>query len=85
MHVEELVNYFNYSYSQTASGDADSFRVQAAVARSPWNAERNLLRISLKGKDVASLDLARGARGEDPSGERAEFLRLVQLSSQLRH
>lgn len=53
VRVEELLNYFDYNYAQPTDGEAKTFQVQATVVRSPWNAERDLLRISLKARDVA--------------------------------
>jgi Ca-activated chloride channel family protein len=57
VRVEELVNYFAYDYAQPAAGDPHPFRVQADLVASPWQDGRWLLRIGLKGKDVAKATL----------------------------
>lgn len=49
--VEEMINYFPYDYAQP-SGEAP-FAVHTELARAPWNAEHLLLRVALKGKDLA--------------------------------
>lgn len=51
VRIEELVNYFRYDYPQPA-GDVP-FSVTTEVAGCPWNAEHRLLRVGLKGREVA--------------------------------
>jgi len=46
--VEEMINYFDYQYPVPDSLDVP-FSVTTEVARSPWNADRHLLQIGLKG------------------------------------
>jgi Ca-activated chloride channel family protein len=50
IRTEELINYFRYNYSQP-TGD-DPFSVNLEVSRAPWNPERELVRIGLKGREV---------------------------------
>ncbi|MCZ4318565.1 von Willebrand factor type A domain-containing protein [Aequorivita viscosa] len=49
--IEEMVNYFAYSYPQP-KGD-DPFSITADVVNSPWNEDAKLVRIGLKGKDIS--------------------------------
>ena len=51
VRIEELVNYFNYDYEQP-NGDAP-FSVNLEVATCPWQPAHRLLRVGLKGKDMA--------------------------------
>ena len=51
VRIEELVNYFSYSYPQPEAGAP--FSVNAEVAGCPWNAEHRLLKIGLKGREIA--------------------------------
>jgi Ca-activated chloride channel family protein len=46
VRVEELVNYFSYSYPQAVSGHP--FSVSTEVAKAPWNPEHLLLRVGVK-------------------------------------
>ncbi|QQX85413.1 VWA domain-containing protein [Cupriavidus necator] len=52
VRVEELLNYFPYDYAQPADGRP--FAVHAALAPAPWHPANVLLRIGIKGKDMAS-------------------------------
>ncbi len=63
VRIEELVNYFNYDYappgaeisnlkSQIPNQDIP-FAVHMEVAGCPWNAEHRLVRVGLKGKEIA--------------------------------
>ena len=49
---EELINYFRYDYAMPQSRSAP-FSVTTDVAVSPWNAQTRLLRIGLRGYDLA--------------------------------
>jgi len=51
VRIEELVNYFDYDYAGP-EGDVP-FAVHADVAACPWNEEHRLVRVGLKGKEVA--------------------------------
>jgi len=52
VRVEELINYFTYDYPQP--NDDKPFSVQADVAGCPWEASHRLVRIGLKGKEIAA-------------------------------
>ncbi|WP_350431437.1 VWA domain-containing protein [Shewanella sp. H8] len=52
VRVEELVNYFSYNYP-TPTNSEQPFSVNTELAPSPYNADTQLLRIGLKGFDVA--------------------------------
>jgi Ca-activated chloride channel family protein len=51
VRVEEMINYFPYDEALPKRGAP--FAVHTALAPSPWNADNILLRIVLKGEDVA--------------------------------
>ncbi|QDE32094.1 vWA domain-containing protein [Shewanella polaris] len=53
VRVEELVNYFSYSYPAPTSTE-QPFSVNTELAPSPYNADTQLLRIGIKGFDVAA-------------------------------
>lgn len=48
VRLEEMINYFSYGYQQPTSTD-QPFSVNTELAPSPWNSERKLLQIGLKG------------------------------------
>ena len=48
IRVEELINYFSYLYPVPVA-TAEPFSVTTEMAPAPWNHERQLLRIGLKG------------------------------------
>jgi Ca-activated chloride channel family protein len=48
IRLEELLNYFDYQYP-VPNSDEQPFSVNSALSVSPWNSERHLLRIGLKG------------------------------------
>jgi Ca-activated chloride channel family protein len=50
VRVEELINYFDYSYPAPA-GDVP-FATSVAVTTSPWNAENRLVHIGIQGETV---------------------------------
>lgn len=50
IRTEELINYFRYNYPQPSG--QDPFSVNLEVGRAPWNAERGLVRIGLKGREL---------------------------------
>ena len=50
VRIEELVNYFTYSYPQPTG--KEPFSVHMEAAECPWNAGHVLLRVGLKGKEV---------------------------------
>ncbi len=51
VRIEELVNYFPYSYP--APTGADPFSVDVEVAAAPWKPEHRLVRIGLAGRPVS--------------------------------
>lgn len=52
VRIEEMVNYFSYDYPNP-DGD-QPFSVNLDVAGCPWQPEHRLVRIGLKGRDIAS-------------------------------
>ena len=50
VRVEEWINYFPYAYASPEGRDA--FRVNTLLTACPWNAEHQLLRIGVRGRDV---------------------------------
>jgi Ca-activated chloride channel family protein len=85
VRVEEMINYFNYDYAQP--NDEKPFAVQVDLASCPWESSHRLVRIGLKGKEIA-MD-KRGASNLvfllDVSGsmEPAERLPLVKQAMRL--
>ncbi|MDR0717592.1 MAG: VWA domain-containing protein [Azoarcus sp.] len=55
VRVEEMINYFPYHYALPKDGKP--FAVHTALAPAPWNASRVLLRVALKGQDIAKQTL----------------------------
>jgi len=51
VRTEEFINYFHYGHPAPETGDVP-FRVSAELAPAPWNAERQLLMIGIKGHDI---------------------------------
>ena len=51
VRVEELINYFDYAYPSPADRDRP-FSVNTQVARAPWNADRLLLQVGIRGYEV---------------------------------
>lgn len=54
VRVEEMVNYFPYSYAPPEDGQA--FRPSIAVMQTPWNPDTRLVRIALQGAMPALAD-----------------------------
>ena len=52
VRVEEMINYFTYDYAQPS--DEKPFAVHVDVASCPWEAAHRLVRIGLKGREVAT-------------------------------
>lgn len=50
--VEEFINYFNYKYEAPTKGEIP-FAVNLEVAESPWNEGYKLVRVGVKGKEIA--------------------------------
>lgn len=53
VRTEELVNYFSYEYALPSKDSAHPFSVHTETSVSPWNKDRLLMRVAIKGKDVA--------------------------------
>jgi Ca-activated chloride channel family protein len=51
VRIEEMVNYFTYDYPGPKG--KDPFSAQVEVAQAPWNLEHRLVRIGLKGREIA--------------------------------
>ena len=52
VRVEEMVNYFDYHYPVPANRNVP-FKVSTEIAPTPWNRNTHLLRIGIKGYDLA--------------------------------
>jgi Ca-activated chloride channel family protein len=52
VRVEEMINYFTYDYPQAS--DDKPFAVHVDVASCPWETSHRLVRIGLKGKEIAT-------------------------------
>ncbi|MCX6874283.1 MAG: von Willebrand factor type A domain-containing protein [Verrucomicrobia bacterium] len=50
VRLEEMVNYFDYSYSQPT--DNHPFAIHVTNATCPWNPEHQLVRVALKGLEI---------------------------------
>jgi Ca-activated chloride channel family protein len=55
VRVEEMINYFDYKYGNPSSDAPVAIHTDMAVC--PWNTSHQLVRIALKGKDVAKENL----------------------------
>ena len=53
VRVEEMINYFDYQYAAPDSR-ATPFRVNTELAHAPWNQQSMLLKIGIKGFDIAA-------------------------------
>ncbi|HYS52741.1 MAG TPA: von Willebrand factor type A domain-containing protein [Thermoanaerobaculia bacterium] len=56
VRVEEMINYFTYSYPQPSDGRP--FSVASEVAGCPWNPNHRLLRVGIQGKTIDQWKLA---------------------------
>ncbi len=57
VRIEELVNYFRYDYAPPEGTDTEEprpFAVHAEVAACPWEPAHRLVRIGLKGREIAA-------------------------------
>ncbi len=50
VRIEEMINYFNYTYPQPTNGQP--FSVNLEMTTCPWNTEHSLISIGLKGKEL---------------------------------
>lgn len=53
VRTEEMINYFRYDYPRPGDS-AEPFSVTTDVSTTPWNPDTRLLRIGLRGYDVAT-------------------------------
>ena len=53
--IEEMVNYFNYNYSQPT--DEHPFSINTEVIETPWHKDTQLVRIGLQGKTYKNEEL----------------------------
>ncbi len=53
VRIEELINYFDYSYTPPAEEDEHPFVAHMDVTRCPWRPEHKLARIAIKGYEIA--------------------------------
>ena len=54
VRIEELINYFSYNYAPPTG--ADPFSVNIEMADCPWQPKHKLVRIGIKGKEVAAAE-----------------------------
>jgi Ca-activated chloride channel family protein len=52
VRIEEMLNYFDYNYPAPTGSEA--FSINTTTASAPWNKERRLLRIGIKGKEMST-------------------------------
>lgn len=48
IRIEEFINYFDYDYPLQSHSDTP-FKIDTAIATSPWDEQRHIMRIGLKG------------------------------------
>jgi len=53
VRIEELINYFHYSYAPPKEDAADPFAAHADVVACPWAPQHRLVRIGIKGREIA--------------------------------
>ena len=54
VRIEEMINYFSYSYPQPEG--EHPFSVNVETASCPWNSEHRLVKVGLQGKDIAKTE-----------------------------
>lgn len=52
IRIEEMINYFDYNYSQPSSDSKDPVTINTEYSDSPWNAGLKLLKIGIQAKKV---------------------------------
>jgi Ca-activated chloride channel family protein len=55
VRIEELINYFTYSYPQPENDDP--FSINTEISDCPWNAQHKLVLIGLQGKKISTQNL----------------------------
>ncbi len=79
VRIEEMVNYFNYSYDPPSEKDGHPFAVHTELTTSPWSKGNYLLKIGIKAKTIEAskmpqrnfvflLDVSGSMMGEDRLG-----------------
>ncbi len=53
--IEEMINYFEYDYAQPVNDHP--FAVHTELGTTPWNTQTKLLKIGLKGKEIALAEI----------------------------
>ncbi|MCX6317316.1 MAG: VWA domain-containing protein [Bacteroidetes bacterium] len=85
VRIEEMINYFDYSYPQPMG--EDPFSVNTEISACPWNGAHQLVHVGLQGKEIptASLPASNMVFLVDVSGSMSEpnKLPLVQASMKL--
>ena len=56
VRVEEMINYFQYDYP-TPDSTEQPFAIHTEVATSPWDENKHLMRVALKGYEVEKTEL----------------------------
>lgn len=85
--AEEMINYFSYNYAE-ADSEQQPFSVNTEIAPSPWNDQRYLLQVGLKGLEppqeqrpnanlVFLVDVSGSMRSPDKLGLVKKSLRLL--------
>jgi Domain of unknown function (DUF3520)/von Willebrand factor len=54
VRIEEMINYFTYDYPQPKAKEL--FSINVDVASCPWESSHRLVRIGLKGREIAATD-----------------------------
>lgn len=55
VRIEELINYFDYDYTQPAS--EHPFAIETEISTAPWNPQHKLVHIGLQGKKIPTDNL----------------------------
>jgi Ca-activated chloride channel homolog len=58
VRIEEMVNYFDYSYPQPTGNDP--IRIETELGKCPWNPEHHLLMVGLQGRDMPKANIPPG-------------------------
>ncbi|MEM9440054.1 MAG: VWA domain-containing protein [Pseudomonadota bacterium] len=85
VRVEELINYFDYDYQKPADID-QPFATHIALFEAPWDADKQLLRIGLKGYEIRDVERPKANLVflVDTSGSMASADKLPLLKRSLR-
>ncbi|MFH7017801.1 von Willebrand factor type A domain-containing protein [Flavobacterium sp. FlaQc-47] len=84
VRVEEMVNFFKYSYPQPK--DQNPFSITTELSDSPWNAKNKVLKIGLQGKNIPteSLPASNMVFLIDVSGSMSDVNKLPLLKQSLK-